>query len=288
MTNTIVVGVDGSPAASAAVEWAADDAARGNAALRIVHVREQWGDGAPFHAMPGFEDSLSEYCDGVVAAAAARARQRAPGIEVETVLARGAVVETLTGEAERAEEVVLGSRGMGGFAGLVLGSVGMAMAGHAPGPVVIVRGRRQHVFGEIVVGFDGSPGSEAALEYAFDQARARHARLRVVHAWQTPVFSPFALGYSDLMGDVFRSQAELFQQRLDPWKGKHPEVTVAGTAVCEHPTSALSDASRDADLVVVGSRGLGGVGSALLGSVSHGVLHRAHCPVAVVRPRPDR
>ncbi|GAA3820468.1 universal stress protein [Sphaerisporangium flaviroseum] len=287
MVATIVVGVDGSTSATAAVEWAADDAARRNAALKIVHVREQWGEGAPFHAMPGFEDSFTEYCEGVVAAAAERARERAPGIEVRTALATGAVIETLMGESVDAEEVVLGSRGMGGFAGLVLGSVGIGMAGHAPGPVVVVRAPAQAVYGEVVVGFDGSPCSEAALEYGFIQARARGARLRAVYAWQMPAFSPFAVGYSDVMGDLFKDQAGGFHQRVEPWQRKYPEVQVVGSAVCGHPIPALSDASRDADLIVVGSRGLRGLGSAVLGSVSHGVLHRAHCPVAVVRPREE-
>ncbi|MEW9529543.1 universal stress protein [Microbispora sp. NPDC049125] len=285
MTGRIVVGVDGSPAATAAVEWAADDAARRGAALRVVHVREEWAHEYPFHAVPGFDESLTEYCEGVVGAAAERARGRAPGVEVTTALAEGTVIGSLMAEAGDAGEIVLGSRGMGGFTGLVLGSVSIGVAGRAPCPVVVVRGPSQAVHGEVVVGLDGSSHSEAALEYGFAQARLRKARLRAVHAWQIPASSPFALGYADVLDEVFQRESAGFRRRLEPWRDKHPDVEVAESVVSGHPVAALSDASRQADLVVVGSRGLGRVAAAVLGSVGHGVLHHAHCPVAVVRPR---
>ncbi|GII82233.1 universal stress protein [Sphaerisporangium siamense] len=284
MSGTIVVGVDGSSPATAAVEWAARDAARLNAAVKIVHVREPWSDTAPFHSIPGFQDSLSEFCEGVVAAAAERVRAYSPDIEVSTVLAAGTVVDTLMREARDADEVVLGSRGMGGFTGLVLGSVGLGVAGHFPGPVVIVRGSAETKTGEVVVGYDGSPASEAAMDYAFAQAEARSARLRVVHAWQSPLFSSFAVAYTDVVSDLYENHAEEFQRGLEPWLRKYPGVSAVGSSVFGAAVPALAEASRHADLVVVGSRGLGGFGSAVLGSVSHGVLHHSHCPVAIVRP----
>jgi nucleotide-binding universal stress UspA family protein len=270
------------------VEWAADDAARRRAALEIVHVREPWESRLPVGSVRDLDDSLPDHCEGVVSAAAINARRRAPGIDVTTTLAGGEVIEAIMRESSTADEVVLGSRGMGGFAGLVLGSVGMGVAGHAHGPVVVVRGRQPAVRHEIVIGFDGSPASEAAMEYGFAQARARHARVRVVYAWQIPASSPLAVGYSQMLGDIFQTESAEFRQRLEPWKVKHPDVPVTEEAFCGHPVLALCDASRDADLVVVGSRGRGGFRSAMLGSVSHGVLHRARCAVAVVRPREER
>ncbi|MET8384702.1 universal stress protein [Streptosporangium canum] len=287
MSGQIVVGVDGSPAATAALEWAADDAARKGAALKIVCVREPWAGDFPFHAAPGLSDALREHCDEVLAAAAARAGRRVPGIDVTIDQVIGAVVERLKSESETADTLVLGSRGSGGFAGLVLGSVGMGVAGHAAGPVVIVRQAVQGVHGEIAVGYDGSAHGEAALEYAFEQARLRDARLHVVHAWQTPAFASRAVTYADLLQETFESESRMARQRLLLWRDKHPDVPVKESILCGHPVPALADASRTADLVVVGSRGLGAFGSALLGSVSHGLLHRAHCPVAVVRPRKE-
>ncbi|GAT69513.1 universal stress protein UspA [Planomonospora sphaerica] len=135
----LVVGVDGSPASTAAAVWAAADAARRGCALRIVHVCEPWVYDIPLDTPPGFRDSVSEHCRGVVEAAADRAREHAPGLEVQTMLETGRVAEVLRREAEDAEQVVVGSRGRGGFAGLVLGSVSLAVAGRVAGPVVVVR-----------------------------------------------------------------------------------------------------------------------------------------------------
>ncbi|MCT9931200.1 universal stress protein [Planotetraspora sp. A-T 1434] len=284
MAGLIVAAVDGSRPALAAVDWAADDAHRRGARLRIVHVREPWANEHPFHGVEGFGESLTEHCEGVLALAADRARQRAPGLDVTTGLVTGAVIERLMTESARAGVTVLGSRGMGGFAGLVLGSVGLGLATHAVAPLVVVRRTQQTVYGEVVVGFDGSPHSEAAVDFAFEEARLRQARVRAVYAWDIPMFSPFAVGYTREMGEIFDRESSAAGQRLAPWRDKHPDVPLVESAVCGHPIPALADASRTADLVVVGSRGRGGFGGALLGSVSHGVLYRAHCPVAIVRP----
>ncbi|WP_327092470.1 universal stress protein [Nonomuraea sp. NBC_01738] len=280
MTGQIIVGVDGSAPAAAAVDWAADDAARRGKALRLVHVCEQWA--------AHFAEGVG-YCEGAVEAVADRARQRAPGTEVSTAILAGNVIEMLNARSHDAgvDSIVVGSRGLGGFTGLVVGSVGLGVAGHASGPVVVVRETPADAHREVVVGFDGSPYSELAMDYAIEQARARGARLHVVYAWQAPLSSPYAGAYGGLLVPAPGDEAETARERLTPWREKFPDVEMRETARCEHPVSALADASRTADLVVVGSRGLGGFASAVLGSVSHGVLHHAHCPVAVVRPREE-
>ncbi|MCC5579375.1 universal stress protein [Microtetraspora sp. AC03309] len=282
MTGPIVVGVDGSPQSTAAVDWAADDAARRGVPLKIVHVREPWANEYPFHRVEGFDQSLSDFCEGVISGAVQRARERVPGLAVTAELATGTVVEKLKAESRQAGALVVGSRGMGGFAGLVLGSISMGIAGRAACPVVIVRGPRKDERREIVVGFDGSEHSEAAMRYAFEEAQLRGAGVRVVYAWQMPAFTPFAVGYTRVLDEVFEQSAEMARRQLAPWREKYPDVPVTQSAVCGHPIAVLSDFSREADLLVVGSRGLGGFGSAVLGSVGHGVLHRAHCAVAVV------
>ncbi|GLX01920.1 universal stress protein [Microtetraspora sp. NBRC 16547] len=284
MTGPIVVGVDGSPQSTAAVDWAADDAARRGVPLKIVHVREPWANKYPFHRVEGFDQSLSDYCEGVISGAAKRARERVPGLAVTAELATGMVVEKLKAESRQAAALVVGSRGMGGFAGLVLGSVGLGVAGHATCPVVVVRGPGKAGQREIVVGFDGSEHSEAAMRYAFEEAELRGVGVRVVYAWQIPAFTPFAIGYTRALDEVLEQSTDIARRQLAPWREKYPDVPVTQSAVCGHPIAVLSDFSRGADLLVVGSRGLGGFGSAVLGSVGHGVLHRAHCAVAVVRP----
>ncbi|GAT69794.1 universal stress protein UspA [Planomonospora sphaerica] len=284
-TAHVVVGTDGSPASTAAVAWAAEDAARRGCALRIVHVCEPWTLDIPLDTPPGFRDSVGEHCREVADVAQDVARGVAPGIEVSAVLESGRVVEVLRREAEDAEQVVVGSRGLGGFTGLVLGSVSLAVAGHVAAPVVVARNVPKGVRGRIVVGFDGSEHSAAALAYAFAEAVRRGARLHAVHSWHMPVLGPGATAYTPLVEDLFAAERQVAEETLLPWEEKYPQVEVERTVVCGHPVLTVCDASEDADLVVVGSRGLGALGSAVLGSVSHGVLHHARCPVAVVRAR---
>ncbi|MEV6979654.1 universal stress protein [Sphaerisporangium sp. NPDC051017] len=272
----IVVGVDGSESSLAAAWWAAEDALRRGAAIRLVHVRE-----------PRPETSPPHLCDEVLDRAVEAIRRRSPAIPVTPFLATGEVVGTLRQESENAVETVIGSRGTGGFAGLILGSVGLGLAGHAADPVVVVRRPAPAIFGEIVVGVDGSAHSEAALEYAFEQARLRPAKLHAVYTWPMPMLSPYAAGYTDVVEGGFAEGSRRAWEFVAPWRDKYPDVEFQTTTVCGYPVSVLTDVSRTADLLVVGSRGLGAVGSALLGSVSHGVLHHAHCPVAIVRPHPS-
>ncbi|WP_431895244.1 universal stress protein [Nonomuraea sp. bgisy101] len=274
--SSIVVGTDGSEPATKAVEWAAADAARRGLALRIVHVCERWG----------FPEERG-YCEGALAAAADHARLSGPGVEMTTELLPGHVVETLVRESATADSVVLGSRGLGGFGALLLGSVGLAVAGHAEAPVVIVREPERPERGEVVAGFDGSEHSEAALDYALEQALARGVRLHTVYAWQMPVAGPHAAGSGEIMARAADDASGIARERLARWRDEHGHIEVKESFVCEHPVAALVDASKTAALLVVGSRGMGGFASAVLGSVSHGVLHHAHCPVAVVRPRKE-
>ncbi|MEV0592443.1 universal stress protein [Nonomuraea cavernae] len=276
MAGHIVVGVDGSLPATAAVEWAAADAQRRGLGLRIVHVCEQWGYG----------DEGTKVCAGVLAAAADRARGLTRDVEVTTELLPGHVIDTLVGESASADSVVLGSRGVGGFAGLVVGSVGLGVAGHAAGAVVIVRGPSVVQYGRrVVAGDDGSDESEAAVQYALEQARARGVPLYVVFAWQMSIAPPLAAGYSKILEGAREQEILMAAERVMPWREKNPDVEIIGEQVVGHPADVLIQAGGTADLVVVGSRGLGGFASAVLGSVSHAVLHHVNCPVAVVRPR---
>ncbi|MFI9592745.1 universal stress protein [Nonomuraea sp. NPDC052265] len=276
MSTHIVVGVDGSVPATEAVGWAAADARRRGLDLRLVHVGPQW-----------LHDGNAEHCARMLEEAAERARAVAGGVKVTTELLSGNVAEELIRESAGADGLVLGSRGLGGFAGMTVGSVSLAVAGHAAGPVVVVRTAGTAGHGTVVVGLDGSDDSRAAMEYAVEQARARHARLHVVSAWQVPVFSPYAVAYGGLIEDAVREEQAAARERVTPWRQANPDLVITDEQPCAHPVSALMDAAGTADLVVVGSRGRGGFASALLGSVSHGVLHHVTCPVAVVRPRAE-
>lgn len=277
MPQPVVVAVDGSEPAKAAVEWAAADARRRRLPLTVVHVCERQPRGLDFR----------KYCAGTVDAAVARARAASGGdVPVSGELRDGNVIEALIGESASADCLVLGSRGLGGFKGLLLGSVSLGVAGHAAGPVVVVREPVTAEHGLVVVGDDGSAGAAHAVAYAVEQARARGATLLVVYAWQLPTVSAvYGSGYSELLEEAAREEYRLARERVGRWRSEYPDVHVIDRQVSDHPVPALAAASATADLVAVGSRGMGGFAAAVLGSVGHGLLHRAECPVAVVRPR---
>ncbi|GAA3112578.1 universal stress protein [Streptosporangium carneum] len=281
MTAHVVAGADGSPSSQAAVEWAADDAFRRRLPLRIVYVVERGPYDIPRFTNPEWPSIVAAHGREVLAEAERTARRRQPSVEVSTELLEGALVRLLCDQANAATEIVLGSRGRGGFAGALLGSVSTHVAGHAHGPVVVVRpgGETDR---EVVVGVDDDPYCEPALAYAFEQARLRGGALRALHAWQLPVHA-FAPEIIYDMDEIRLSQLKVVRDRIGAWQEKFPEVTVLEDVQSAHPVDALVDASARAALVVVGSHGRGTLGSMMLGSVSRGVLHHAHCPVAVVR-----
>ncbi|MER6945378.1 universal stress protein [Nonomuraea sp. NPDC000554] len=284
----IVVGVDGSAAARAAVEWAADDALRMRVPLRIVHAVDRSPYQIGKFPTADWPDALLRQGHRVLADAAAVARDRQPEIDVTTRLLEGPPALVLREQADDAtgpaDEVVIGTRGHGGFTGALLGSVSAHVAGQARSPVVVVRAEPHPVRGRIVVGVDDSPECEPALAYAFRQASLRGSELRALHAWQLPVHA-FAPEIAYDMDEVSQAQYRVVRDRVEAMEKEYPQVTVVEDVQSAHPVDALGAASEEADLVVVGSHGRGTLGSVLLGSVSRGVLHHAHCAVAVVRGR---
>ncbi|WP_433427693.1 universal stress protein [Nonomuraea sp. CA-141351] len=282
MNDVIVVGTDGSPGADAALAWAAGDAARKGLRLELVHVIERGTYDLPRYPVPGLLETLGEAAEVMLEEKVQTVMAGWPGVEVATRVVTGSAVADLRARAESAAELVVGSRGRGGFASALLGSVSLGVAGHAHGTVVVVRAVAAER-GQLVVGVDETDSSEPALAHAFAEASLRRAALRAVYAYAVPVHA-VSLNLDRLQ----QAQYEFLRDRLVPWQAKHPEVNVIEDITSVHPVAALTEASRDADLVVVGNRGRGGMVSAVLGSVSHGVLHYAHCPVAVVRRRGAR
>ncbi len=288
--RTVVVGIDGSESALRAVRWAAAEAARRRVPLRVVTAFEWTQDHAvgQLKLDSSYRDIMLGQARRHLSEAASVAEQSADGLEVEQQLIVGFPIPVLTAESRRAQLVVIGDRGLGGVAGLLLGSVATALSAHADAPLVVVRGDHEvpGLSGPIVVGIDCSPVSEAALAFAFDAAAAREMPLIVVHTWWDvfvePALAPL-LDWDAIESDEHRALAE----RLAGWSEKYPDVPVQRIVRRDRPAHALTELSRNAQLVVVGSRGRGGFTGMLLGSVSHAVLHRAHCPVAVVRPRAE-
>ncbi|MFD7307891.1 universal stress protein [Promicromonospora sp. NPDC059942] len=292
----VLVGVDGSDSATEAVRWAAREAARRGAPLVLVSVWTPVPPGVPHAAMLGsYEDALIAQGTQWLDDAAAAAAREAPDVPVTTRLAIGSVAGQLVGRSATAGLVVLGSRGLGGFTGLLVGSIAVAVATHGHCPVVVVRGQgaASAQEGPVVVGVDGSPTSREAIRFAFDAAALRGAPLVAVHAWRDAP-AP-ALGRRESPGQAVQDQAVQDQdvqehgaQALGRWladaRADHPDVRVERVVAPDGPTAALLDRAQGAQLVVVGSRGRGGFRGLLLGSTSQALIYHAPCPVAVVPP----
>ncbi|GAA3089670.1 universal stress protein [Nonomuraea salmonea] len=296
MSGLVIVGTDGSAPAAAAVEWAADDALRKRAELRIVHALDRGPYAITGVAVPGpyviagadvpeLDEALRRAAAKVLEAAEATARARRPEVPVTTRVVDGTPAAVLMDQARDADELVVGDRGLGGFTRALLGSVTMKVAGQAPCPVVVVRDgpgdRTGDGTGEIAVGVDGSESCEPAIAYAFEQAALRGATLHLVHAWEVPVHA-FAPEISYDADEVRAAKQELVRARTERWQAEHPEVPTVMDIQCAHPVDALT--ATPCDLMVVGSHGRGAIGALLLGSVSRGVLQHARGTVAVVRP----
>ncbi|MEV4371714.1 universal stress protein [Nonomuraea sp. NPDC049637] len=281
MAGVIVVGADGSAPGAAAVGWAADDAARTGAELRIVHALDRQPYAVTRFPDYGQGNYLLMAAAKVLEAAEVTARARQPSLRLHAQVVEGTPAAVLLDQARQADELVIGSRGLGGFAGALLGSVTMHVAGHAACPVVVVRAEGGGPVGEIGVGIGDSDVCEPAIGYAFEQARLRGARLRLIRAWRIPVHA-FAPEIAYDVDEVRAAQHEAVRARTAGWRESCPEVTVVEDVQSAHPVEALTGAP--CDLIVVGSHGRGAFGSLVLGSVSRGVLHHARCAVAVVRP----
>ncbi|MFD0532992.1 universal stress protein [Actinomadura luteofluorescens] len=279
MSAPIVVGTDGSAAAGRAVDWAAGEAALRHRPLRIVHAAEIWPYQVRRFVQPDAAERTSPAGRAVLLEAERRVLERRPELRVTTALVVNATPDALRDESEKAFELVLGHRGHGGFPGLPLGSVGLRMAGRTAVPLVIVRDGAADR-GEVVVGHDVAAEPGEALRYAFDAAAVRGVRLRVVHAWQLSVDmaeAAYALD-EERLNDERRARVI---EAYAPLHERYPLVDVVNDVLVGHPVSELVRASRTADLVVVGAHPHRW-GLFRLGSIGHGVIHHAECPVAVV------
>ncbi|MBP2471844.1 nucleotide-binding universal stress UspA family protein [Crossiella equi] len=284
----VVAGVDGSDSALRAVRSAALECARRSATLRLVHAFEVPVRGYPEYiaTIGEVRAALEKHGREVLAEAEAVVHAVAPGVPVESRLREESPAPALIAESRHAAVVVVGTRGLGGFTGLIVGSTAVALSRLGECPVVVVRGEAPED-GRVVVGVDGSPASEQAIAFAFDAASRRHVPLAAVMSW-TDVVLDAAFGNSaSLTPDWARlgeEHRELLAQRLAGWTERYPEVVVNRIVVHDRPARALLREAEHAQLLVVGSRGRGGFAGLLLGSTSQSLIYHAPCPIAVVRP----
>jgi nucleotide-binding universal stress UspA family protein len=275
----IVVGTDGSLHATAAMRWAAEEADLLGSTLEVVLAWTFLDQHHPDH---------SERFDNQYNAASASSTLAA---WVDEALGAEAVVEqrvvcdlparALLDASDAADLLVLGARGTGGFEGLLLGSVSERVAQLANRPVAVIRTPAPVRGGRVVVGIDGSARSRAALQWAAAESRARDADLDIVHAWRLPTMA------SPAVMSVLPDYATLEDSGRAVLDGALADPAVAGLRAHTHfvygsATRALIERAAGAGLVVAGTRGLGRMSGAVLGSVSRQLMHHAPCPVVVI------
>jgi nucleotide-binding universal stress UspA family protein len=291
--RTIVVGVDGSEHSALALRWAAHEADLHGSELVAVLVWDLFNQ----HHADGSQRFDPAYDSTHADAALAAAVTGALGAERAASVARKPVcdvpVQGLLDAAADADLLVLGARGVGGFRGLLLGSVSQQCLHHAPGAVAIVRSDDTRGIepgdeaGRIVVGVDGSDPARAALEWALIEGSLRHATVEAVHAWQVPVVFGPVMGAFPYDTDAIETSArQLLDEMVDDAVAATgaKDVTLVRTLAVGGAATGMLESAKAADLVVMGRRGVGGFERLMLGSVSEHVARHAPCPVVVLPP----
>ena len=284
----IVVGVDESPAAKVAVQWAARDAELRKIPLTLVHATSPEVATWPNVRLPAglarwHRDHGRRLVDDAFKVAEEATQHGGPA-EVHTEILPSAAVPTLVDLSKDAEMVVTGCRGSGRWPGRLMGSVSSGLLHYAHCPVAIVHDEDPLMphpsKAPVLVGIDGSSASELATAIAFDEASRRNVGLIAVHAWSDVDVSE----WPGIDWPVTQSMAEeVLAERLAGWQEQYPDVQVSRTVVRDEPARQLVQRSEEAQLVVVGSRGRGGFAGMLVGSVGESVAQMARMPVIVAR-----
>lgn len=275
-TRRVVVGYDGSDHAVRTLAWAVAWAAERGLGVRVLtaHRREEDIAGTSSAAQAALDRVVAAHVDALP-----------PGrIRGEVVAAHP--VEALIDASREAFAVVVGSRGAGGWRGLLAGSVAADVAAHALCPVIVVPGRNTDTgaHGPVAVGLDGSPESLTAAEFAFDQADRWGVPLIAVHAWETPRLLAPALLDGDTSQLTVQAMIDtVVRESLEALAERHPGVQLDYRSLSAPAVATLAALSDTASLIVVGSRGRGGFAGLLLGSTSRGLVQASHCPVAIIR-----
>ncbi len=284
----IVVGVDGSPQSDAAVAWAAREAGMRGARLTLVHALTDPTAAAWLDVPLPAEYWEAQRARGAVLLEDATriAQQELPTdttVSVDQHVASDSPRAVLVNLSKDAEMVVVGCRGSGAIQRALLGSVSSGLVRHAHCPVAVIHDddptRDRPADAPVVVGIDGSPASERAVQIAFDEASRRGVDLVALHTWLESTDDFIDVGWPN----VSERAEEILGERLAGWQERYPDVTVRRMVKMNNPVHELLDLSESAQLLVVGSHGRGGIAGLVLGSVSSAVVQGARIPVIVAR-----
>ncbi len=282
--NALVVAIDDEDLDRTLVGWAADEAAFHGSRLIVCHVCEwQPGQQLPTPVYEGGDRELWMSPERIIGHALDAIRGSHPALAVSGMMGTGSPSRALLAVSEGAAMIVVGARGIGGFPGLLMGSVSGQVAEHAHCPVAVVRPVHASAL-DVVVGVDGSDQSARALQLGVREAHRTGGTLIALHAYRLP---PVAAAYSPDLGVEPESLRQLAEETLEEVLGatqievENPDVKIERRVDHGPAARVLLDASENAAAVVVGARGLGGFSGLMAGSVSQQVLRHAHCPVLV-------
>lgn len=283
-TRPITVGLDGSSGSAAAARWALAEGARWGCPVVAVVAWDlleqahpaQEADFEPHYDEDDASDALLSWLVDAVGTDDAERFERRPVLDLPA--------RALLAAGDKSSMLVVGARGAGGFVGLRLGSVADGVVRHPHVPTVVVTGSGNDA-GRVVVGVDGSAGSQAALEWAAAEAHVRGVALEILHAWHPSPLLSWAMLPNASMFENVRAESEAVA-RLAAQSASGTVADVVTTCIDGSPAQRLFEASEEASVVVVGCRGLGRVAGTALGSVSRQVVHHSSCPVAVI-PTPE-
>jgi nucleotide-binding universal stress UspA family protein len=285
----ILVGVDGSAEADAAIRWATQEAISRDLPLTVMHVVPRIVVSWPArYLQESFDESQQAKAHDVIEQAQktvqATAGEKKPPT-VQTRIEYGDIAPTLVSASRDAHMTVVGSQGMNAVERVLFGSISGGLVHYGHGPIAVVRsgdGDAAKSTAPVLVGIDGSPASEEATALAFDEASRRGVDLVALHAWSD-------VGVFPILGMDWREYEDLghevLAERLAGWQERYPDVHVHRRVVCDKPAHWLIVDSEHAQLVVVGSHGRGGFAGLLLGSVAAKTVQGAMAPTIVVRPR---
>ncbi|CAL9346545.1 Universal stress protein [Streptomyces sp. enrichment culture] len=298
MLRYVMVGLDGSSESRAAARWAAREAALRHLPLRLVHVWEPVPEPLAQAPLLGTE-TLRHWSERIPRGAAEELRAEHPALDVAAVQLTGLPGDVLADLARDADLLVLGSRGLSGIGGFLVGSVGQAVIARTEVPVVLVRSGEQAAeehtsapagvpsatgrFRPVLLGLDTRSPDDTVIAFAFDEAARRETALRVLHAWNPPPRNVYGLSdHGSVHDELAREQAAGLTEALRPWRHKYPDVEVIEACRAGNAADQLASSSRYASLVVVGRRLRRSRFGAHIGPVTHAVLHHVVAPVAVV------
>ncbi|WP_340687989.1 universal stress protein [Amycolatopsis coloradensis] len=289
--KAVIAGVDGMTSSLTAVRWAAAEARRRRVELRLVHAfdKDSLEYPQPLPTREELADMARIRGQRLLRKAREIAREAAPSVETQLILRYEKPAQALLTMSEDAGLLVLGPEEIRPLGRMLVGSVSIGLAAHAKCPIAVVRPHAAEeeapTEGAVVVGIDGTRTSEAALALAFEEASWRRAPLVAVHTWDDAFLSALfeEARWTLDAREIEERESEVLAERLAGWQEKYPDVAVDRVVVRGRPADELLRHADRAQLLVVGSRGRGGVAGMLLGSTSQHVLSYALCPVIVAR-----